>query len=177
MPVLEANNYTLLVLKGLSLGSLLLSLFVYSVHIFGISINTDGFLFLHATALVSCFSMLYYSWKKDKGSKTKRVPFSFSTFLKRFHTTMKLVKILTINHKLLVGSNVIFIVLVLIFSHFHVHNFLNQVNELEQMEGPSDFIALASGHWVIFSAIPTMYFFFILPLSNKWSCLEEKMKV
>lgn len=169
------NKRTVVVLKYLSLVSLALSVFVYLVHALELEIKTDDFLFLHLTSIITFGSMIIHSLKRKKEKKSKRSLFDFSNIFSDFKVSISVFKKLCQNNKFLVVAVVTSAALLMAFAHYHIHNFMEQVNHLEQIEGPASFIEVASGHWVIFSAIPTVYFFLIVPLTLNWDAAKSEI--
>lgn len=168
---LKANR-TVFILKYFSLASLTLSIFVYLVHALELKVKTDSFLFLHVTSIVVSISMFFHASKRKKAKKSKWVVFRLVNAVKHLDTTIGTLKVLYFNNKHLVTTLLLLGFCLILFAQYHLQNFFAHMEDLNTIDGPETFIELGSGHWIVFSALPTLYFFLCVPLFEKWDALK-----
>jgi hypothetical protein len=122
----------------------------------------EYFLVLHLTSMAVFASMLWHFHKRKKISKassdtTSSMRERFDKFVILFKRNVGNVLALSICS-----------VLLFIFMQFHVQNFMSSLDVHRGSSGASNFVESASGHWIIFSAMPTIYYFFVTPLFEDW---------
>ncbi len=152
--------------KFFSLLSATLSVIVYFLPIRELGLKADYFLILHLTSMISFGGMILHSWKTSKKVKPK---FSLINLLNNYKTLLSKLKILYKQNRTQVQISTICSVIIFIFLQYHALYFISEVgsNHVEN-HGTTRFVELGAGHWIIFSSIPTLYFFYGIPLKKAW---------
>ncbi|MFK8013867.1 MAG: hypothetical protein AB8G17_00320 [Gammaproteobacteria bacterium] len=137
------SNKAVFILKYLSLASLTLSVFVYLVHAFEFKVNTDYFLFLHLTSIVTFGSMIIHPSMRENKMESKRSMFDFSQVFSDFKIFMSAFKVLCQSNKFLVSAIASSVIALMAFAYYHLPSFMRHIKDLDQADGLAGFTHLA----------------------------------
>lgn len=149
--------------KYFSLASLAASILVHQVSLESIWFNTNYFLVLHATTMISFIGMIFVVNQRNKDEKN-----SLTWTLKNFNQRLRELRLLAQQEIMTFVFLGICITAYYAFFQYHFEHFMLHAENESELSN-NEFIALASGHWIIFSALSSIYFIIIIPLRNKWA--------
>jgi len=152
--------------KYFSLASLTGSAIVYYIPLKSLGFKVDYFLILHLTSMVVFTSMLWSFYKRKK--ITKNSVNTATSIRKSFYHFVVLIK----ENLGRVIALTICSILLFVFMQLHIQEFMLSLSINTESTDASGFVELASGHWVIFSAIPTIYYFFVIQLLDNWKKIK-----
>ena len=156
--------------KYFSLASLVSSIFVYSAPIRELGINAEYFMILHLTSLVASGSMVFHARKRFK---KRKFSLNISRTMGNLRANLFKVKALCRQHPILVLVALGSFALIYGFMRYHLNDFMASAGNRPDGESAADFVELASGHWILLSSIPTVYFFLCVPLKRSWDAMDS----